>query len=33
MNKKRLLQTIGLVAKRGAGGRGRYLGEKIFSHM
>ena len=28
MNKKRLLQTIGLATKRGAGERGRYLREK-----
>lgn len=28
MNKKRLLQTIGLTLKRGAGQRGEYLREK-----
>lgn len=34
MNKKRLLQTIGLATKRGAGERGRYLKEKnIFAFV
>lgn len=34
MNKKRLLQTIGLAAKRSAGERGRYLKEKnIFAFV
>lgn len=34
MNKKRLLQTIGLASKRGAGERGRYLREKnIFASV
>lgn len=34
MNKKRLLQTIKLATKRGAGGRGRYLKEKhIFASV
>lgn len=34
MNKKRLLQTIGLATKRGAGKRGRYLKEKnIFAFV
>lgn len=34
MNKKRVLQTIGLAIKRGAGERGRYLKEKnIFASV
>src|SRR5690625_67373 len=34
MNKKRLLQTIGLATKRGAGERGRFLREKnIFASV
>lgn len=34
MNKKRLLQTIGLATKRGAGERGKYLKEKnIFAFI
>lgn len=34
MNKKRLLQTIGLATKRGSGERGRYLREKhIFAYV
>ena len=34
MNKKRLLQTIGLATKRGSGERGKYLREKhIFAYV
>ncbi len=34
MNKKRLLQTIGLIIKKGSGERGRYLKEKnIFAFV